>query len=310
MAGYQRYVAYVYEYRKGKKSQNCGFIKVEVRDNLCRMEINLQCPGLTPQVQCRIYGFVRNSGLIDGILLGTGTTKEGSIQCALELNSHDMNNSGVPLGKFGGMILKTESGAFFGTEWDDQVIRPENFRERSAQKKEEVSEKQQVISETEDAVNVSTQSLQATEVQELPRPDVSQTPLSEPETAAAARSPVEPHCVKQLPQIGVPFAPFADGEISDTRKIQLQDISNFPCRDCTLKQNRFLMHGYMQFGHLMIGQMPSGCYMIGVPGGYNQQEHFMANMFGFPYFKESRSIQIPSGKGGYWYRLINTANLN
>jgi hypothetical protein len=36
----------------------------------------------------------------------------------------------------------------------------------------------------------------------------------------------------------------------------------------------------------------------------------MANMFGFPYFKESSEIQVPGGKGGYWYRLIDSTNPN
>jgi hypothetical protein len=31
----------------------------------------------------------------------------------------------------------------------------------------------------------------------------------------------------------------------------------------------------------------------------------MANMFGFPYFKECPDIHIPGGKGGYWYCFIN-----
>ena len=31
------------------------------------------------------------------------------------------------LEKMGGMILLTESGGFFGTEWDDQTIRPGEF---------------------------------------------------------------------------------------------------------------------------------------------------------------------------------------
>ena len=43
---------------------------------------------------------------------------------------------------------------------------------------------------------------------------------------------------------------------------------------------------------------------------YDQQERFMANMFGFPYFKESSEIQVPGGKGGYWYRLIDSTNPN
>ena len=36
MSGYRRFIAYVYEYLNGKKSGNCGFIKVEVRDQQCQ----------------------------------------------------------------------------------------------------------------------------------------------------------------------------------------------------------------------------------------------------------------------------------
>ena len=71
------------------------------------------------------------------------------------------------------------------------------------------------------------------------------------------------------------------------------------------RNNRFLQYGFYNFGHLLIGKNSSGHYILGVPGGYDQQERFMANMFGFPYFKESRQIQLPKSRGGYWYRLIN-----
>ena len=46
MSGYRRFVAYVYEYLKGKKENNCGFIKVEEREQQCRIELHLHCPGL------------------------------------------------------------------------------------------------------------------------------------------------------------------------------------------------------------------------------------------------------------------------
>ena len=46
MAEYRRFVAYVYEYLKGKKGSNCGFIRVEAWGKVCRMEIHLRCPGL------------------------------------------------------------------------------------------------------------------------------------------------------------------------------------------------------------------------------------------------------------------------
>ena len=65
------------------------------------------------------------------------------------------------------------------------------------------------------------------------------------------------------------------------------------------------MYGYQNFGHLLLCRNPRGQYILGVPGSYSQQERFMANMFGFPYFKESSYIEIPKMRGGYWYRLID-----
>ena len=67
MAGYQRFVAYVYEYRKGKKDGSSGYVRVEARDRKCRVEVHLRCVGLEPGSRCRVYGFVRQEGLMDGI---------------------------------------------------------------------------------------------------------------------------------------------------------------------------------------------------------------------------------------------------
>ena len=74
MAGYQRFVAYVYEYRKGKKDSSSGYVRVEARDRKCRVEVHLRCVGLEPGSRCRVYGFVRQEGLMDGILIGSCVT--------------------------------------------------------------------------------------------------------------------------------------------------------------------------------------------------------------------------------------------
>ena len=37
LAGYQRFVAYVYEYRKGKKDGSSGYVRVEARGQECRI---------------------------------------------------------------------------------------------------------------------------------------------------------------------------------------------------------------------------------------------------------------------------------
>ena len=138
MAGYRRFVAYVYEYQKGKKAGNCGFIKVEQREERCTLEVHLQCPGLTPNTECRIYGFIRRAGLIEGILLGNCRTQDGRVENTIQTDPQNMGNSGISLKELGGMILRTENGAFFGTEWDDEAIRPENFRELPEERRDVV----------------------------------------------------------------------------------------------------------------------------------------------------------------------------
>lgn len=77
MAKYQRFVAYVYEYQKGKKGNNCGFIKVEAREQVCLMEVHLRCPGLIAGMECTVYGFVRRKGLLEGSRIGKFRTEAG-----------------------------------------------------------------------------------------------------------------------------------------------------------------------------------------------------------------------------------------
>ena len=129
MAGYQRFVAYVYEYRKGKKDGSSGYVRVEARDRKCRVEVHLRCVGLEPGSRCRVYGFVRREGLMDGILIGSCVTEQERIECALETDTGDIGGMGKSLQELGGLLLISDAGGFWGTEWDDQPIRPENFRE-------------------------------------------------------------------------------------------------------------------------------------------------------------------------------------
>ena len=109
---------------------------------------------------------------------------------------------------------------------------------------------------------------------------------------------------------GTPCEVFQDGELHDCHKISPQDLCSMGRRTCLLRNNRFVQYGYYHFGHLLLCQNHCGQPVLGVPGRYDQQERFMANMFGFPYFKESSEIQVPGGKGGYWYRLIDSTNPN
>ena len=407
MAEYRRFVAYVYEYLKGKKGSNCGFIRVEAWGKVCRMEIHLRCPGLLAGTECSVYGFVRKKGLLDGSRIGNCRTEEGKMDCLLETETMAVGHGKIPLGEMNGMVLILESGGFFGTEWDDQPIRPEDFRvmpevreeakidgeSKRAGVEEGKSERGGLEEETEDAKlrgnprnnvenagegeksvvdgniaeqgageevmksqdkspqdmdtsqpEIHTQSIEGQEIEEYPRqpgpgrppvppppmPDPGRPPVPPPPMPGSGRPvppPPMPGSGRPVPPppprppymsgqartskpIGTPCDAFNDGELTDCRKITPEELCFLGRRACMLRNNRFLQYGYYNFGHLLLCRNTCGQWILGVPGGYDQQERFMANMFGFSYFKESPNIRIPKGKGGYWYRLIDAPNLN
>ena len=423
MAGYRRFVSYVYEYRNGKKDGSCGFVKAEVKAGVCHLEIKLQCPGLAPGGKCNVYGFVRKDGLMNGILFGSCITEAGRICYTAEKEAENLEGYGVGIDKLGGLLLIGENAGFWGTQWDDEIIRPENFREwkfpekekesdisdgqdnEKMDKKKEVEaeeyteEKQeeavlspesagQIFSEREDIADENLPDSGCRECPELsPESGMPQltsensimspsetlmadSPVMPPESGTAhamashghLKPPVPPRPepgrpmpppVPPRPEPGRPMppppepprpepgrpmppppepprpepgrplpppapkpsrpasdtssgcAPFDDCEFQSCKKIRPSDCRSFCRRERGLCNNRFLLYGYESFGHILLCRTRKGKYILGVPGVYNQQERFMAGMFGFPYFKESRQINVPGGKGGYWYCFIH-----
>ena len=363
MAAYRRFVAYVYEYRKEKKGVNCGFVRIEAWRNVCRIELHLLCPGLVSGSECSVYGFVRKDESINGILLGVCETAKEEINCILESSVEHMGDSEHSLEEMGGMIITTDQGGFFGTEWDDMPIRPEKFRvvpriqedtseSAAADGKAETDE---MVKPGKDEENSRTESKEdkehpkkdksAAEIAdtEMQKAEAAQTEVKTPESQELhTQSVTEPDSTlvqnsetvspdqevmnvqeKKSPdrkpqerksqnyrRCGTPCEVFQDGELHDCHKISPQDLCSMGRRTCLLRNNRFVQYGYYHFGHLLLCQNHCGQPVLGVPGRYDQQERFMANMFGFPYFKESSEIQVPGGKGGYWYRLIDSTNPN
>ena len=368
MAGYRRFIAYVYDYENGKKGSNCGFIKVEVKDQQCSVEVHLHCQGLPEDIGCKVYGFTRKDGLINGILLDNCETEKEVVECLITTDAMNMNSSGVSIGKMGGMIIVTDTGGFFGTEWDDQPIRPENFRELKPIPAAEKNAQSPDVPANERSKNSSASNMPNADliidrssdmanspatatIQEFSIPDEAadnaqtivynpnennieaavptvpsksmeaslpdnisentDTPTFTPhdESEQESASPIVSEKIKSqasvTPKPAATFSPFSDGELAAAWKIHLNDLKRFPRHYCALRNNRFIQYGHYNFGHLLLGQRNNGQYILGVPGGYNQQERFMANMFGFPYFKESNYVEIPKARGGYWYRLID-----
>lgn len=99
------------------------------------------------------------------------------------------------------------------------------------------------------------------------------------------------------------FQPFADEEVADCIQITPRELRVIQQGNFRAGNNSFLMHGFCHYRHLLFGKCRDGGYILGIPGVFESQEQYMANMFGFPMFKEAVS-QNQGGRFGYWCRRL------
>ncbi|HJA93478.1 MAG TPA: hypothetical protein H9717_10260 [Candidatus Eisenbergiella merdipullorum] len=73
-----------------------------------------------------------------------------------------------------------------------------------------------------------------------------------------------------------------------------------------LVHNSFLLHGYYNYRHVILGRYPDGeeeCYYLGVPGVYYEREKMAAEMFGFEAF-EGKKEPAEQGDFGYYMKRV------
>lgn len=97
--------------------------------------------------------------------------------------------------------------------------------------------------------------------------------------------------------------PFQDTEKGSCVKMELQDIGCLPMRFWTLSGNRFLLHGYYCYRHLVFFKQNDRYYM-GVPGVYNEKEKRSGLKYGFKLFRPV-SEGKHQGAFGYWLMMLN-----
>lgn len=341
MPAYRRFVAYVYEYRHGKKEDNCGFIQVEVREEKCKIKMHIRCPGLPAGTSCELSGIVRTQTAPQRARIGICQTIQDGVECLFTCTANNLDNYGTSVNDIGGLILITMEGAFFGTEWDDvpiqsnELLHAEYTNEKNKISRAEVyttpGNKQGIKQETKHAIIQDTNQEAGKEIKQKIKEDTEEDAqeknrviIEETKTLITSKNNSQNELIEkndngkepdiQIQEIkrtlSTTFEPFSDGEITDCHMVKSLELNCLCQKDRMLRNNRFLSHGYHTFGHVIIGKTRANQYILGVPGGYDEQERFMASMFGFPYFKESQEIRLGQSRGGYWYRFIDAPNFD
>ena len=86
--------------------------------------------------------------------------------------------------------------------------------------------------------------------------------------------------------------------------LDLPDLILLPKQYYPLVENSFLLHGYYNYGHLILARIcrrGTEKFYIGVPGNFYEKEKQIAVLFGFESFEPKAE---PAGEGDFGYYMI------
>lgn len=118
MAGMKRFVTYIYAYEEGRKGNNIGFAKVEIRGAELRMEIHMR--GVyAAQADCRVYLFRETSGDMEGVQIGEMRLANGAGDFGVILNAGRIKDTPFGIGDMEGIFLRTGDDRIFMSRWKE-----------------------------------------------------------------------------------------------------------------------------------------------------------------------------------------------
>ena len=242
----KRFVTYLYEYARGNKGKNVGFIRTKVQKERCRVEMYIRNIR-NSEDEGKIYVLTYKEELV-GIELGVVSIRNGQCDASVDLETENIMESGVRLNEVVGIGIRLERGGYIASCWKDakeEAVSSGEFR---------VWRMESVLAVAEDAWTKS---------QEQGMNDHRQ-------------------------EVG--------GErVVTYEKIDLSQIRDLPSPNWHLTTNSFLVHGFWNYGYLVLKkEMEEGKekFSLGIPGIFEKPEAVMAILFGFPSFEEIPSEMV------------------
>lgn len=253
----KRFVTYLYEYEQGMKGKNVGFIRVDVRSNVINMEISVRKIHVQNE-KAQLVGIVVFDGL-QGLQLGEIELVDGQGDARLQLPVRNLLGKPVSIDDVAGVGICLESGNYIASCWKDDyadAIARAEYRpwEDSPVKEISVVKNVEAVSDAEHAEQVN--NIKVATI------DIENTAYIE----EGGKDPTQ-YCY---------------------RKLDLTYMHILPTQDRHYMNNAFLMHGFWNYGYVVLKTEITGNdkkSWLGVPGIYERPEATMAMAFGFPLFE-------------------------
>ena len=289
----KRFVTYLYEYDRTIRGRNVGFIRNDIRNDCCRMEIHIR--GLERiKEKAPIFIIVRDSECI-GIPAGEVVISQGVGNACLELRGNRIGKTDYSVNNIQAVIVRYNGGKMLMgcyvqhpagdllsgtfTKWEAQATPasptpdPDAARGVDSNSGDLYPNPQNDLGTENNSGDLYPNSrsdlgIESNSGDLYPYANNSQGTEAKaeeicPTSEEAAQSPIY-------------------------KRIAITDIRSLPSRNWHLCNNSFLVHGFFCYHYLILKTInaPDGAKMyLGVPGIYASQERMMALLFGFNDFE-------------------------
>lgn len=297
----QRFVTYIYAYENNNKNQNVGFAKVDIRGDYCQVEIHLKRTGYT-NVKCPVYLFVRENEVIVGVEIGKIALVNGCGDFVRQLNCNGVGETPYCMKDMKGILIFLDDTVMFASQWDERAIYRDNFKPYEETKEIPV-EQAAVAEKPEESGQMEKLQVESVQVQQSGE---QQSEELQPEAQRSGDMWMD-LWEKLNGMYGAKNLFENMPEISGIH-MELKDLRELPKKYWYLGSNSFLLHGFFNYRHLLLGKVENESgrkWFIGVPGIYQNQEKVLAAVFGFPEFRQEKDTGVKTGQFGYWYRFMD-----
>lgn len=298
----QRFVTYIYAYENNNKNQNVGFAKVDIRGDYCQVEIHLKRTGYT-NVKCPVYLFVRENEVIVGVEIGEIALVNGCGDFVRQLNCNGVGETPYCMKDMKGILIFLDNTVMFASQWDEKAIYRENFKPYEETKEIPVEQAEDAAEEPEESGQMEKLQVESVQAQQSRE---QQTEELQPEAQRSGDMWMD-LWEKLNGMYGAKNLFENMPEISGIH-MELKDLRELPKKYWYLGSNSFLLHGFFNYRHLLLGKVENESgrkWFIGVPGIYQNQEKVLATVFGFPEFRQEKDTGVKTGQFGYWYRFMD-----
>ena len=291
---------YLYEYENSKRTRNVGFIKTSRHYRSCILQIHARGIPVGNGASMELRAFFRGE---DDVLLSEQIAVLNcfghNISTRLSV-SESRFPEGRPLAQIDGFLIKLPGNApsLFWMASDlffDADIR--KLKTISTMQNEKPADSSAVQNEkpVDSSAVQNEKPADSSAVQNQKPADASDMQNSHPAETAAAETDISAS--------------------TNARKIRRSEMSQLPRKFWPLANNSFLLHGYHNYGHLLLIEEDSRLW-LGVPGTYAPQEARAADLFGFPRFTRSYAglpeltaeERADDGDFGHWCRCVGNVS--